>query len=173
MSFKLSGLYKNQTSGSIKNRRHVFVVICFMTLCAKFQVIGSANGVHKDSLVPTNHPESCFEKSGFYKKEAKNYRIRAARIVTNSSFDAVSRPFVGSLGWQTVRERIYQDSQSMVYDSIYVLAPRCMSNLFARNPAGSSCSLLNTKTDLRFPRKHPQMGRIVFRIEVQYCGTAS
>ena len=42
-----------------------------MTLLAKFQAIWLARWVHKDFLVPTSTPESCFEKSGFYQNAAK------------------------------------------------------------------------------------------------------
>ena len=37
-----------------------------MTLCTKFQAISLTRWVHKDFLVRTSTPESCFEKSGFY-----------------------------------------------------------------------------------------------------------
>ena len=69
---------------------------------------------------------------------------RAARIVTNSSFDASSRPLIESLGWKTVRELVDQDSRLMVYKSINGLAPQYMSNLFTRNSACSSRNLRNT-----------------------------
>ena len=44
---------------------------CLVTLLAKFQAIWLARWVHKDFLVPTSTPESCFEKSGFYQNETK------------------------------------------------------------------------------------------------------
>ena len=42
---------------------------------------------------------------------------RAARIVTNSSFDSPSRPLIVSLGWKTIRELVDEESRSMVYKS--------------------------------------------------------
>ena len=87
---------------------------------------------------------------------------RAARIVTNSSFDAPSRPLIESLGWKTVRELIDQDSRLMVYKSINGLAPQYMSNLFTRNSTRSSRNLRNTKTDLKLPKKTTANGQKCF-----------
>ena len=69
---------------------------------------------------------------------------RAAKVVTNSSFDAPSRPLIRSFGWKTVRELVDQDSRLMVYKSMNGLAPRYKSNLFTRISASSSCSRRNT-----------------------------
>ena len=49
---------------------------------------------------------------------------RGARIVTNSSFDAPSRPVIGNLGWKTVRELVDQESRLMVYKSLSMSLPR-------------------------------------------------
>ena len=87
---------------------------------------------------------------------------RAARIITNSNFDAPSRPLIGSLGWKTIRELIDQDSRSMVYKSINGLAPQYMRNLFTRNSACNSRSLRNTATDLRLPKKTSANGQKCF-----------
>ena len=62
---------------------------------------------------------------------------RAARIVTNSSFDSPSRPLIVSLGWKTIRELVDEESRSMVYKSLNGLAPQYMRNLLTRN---SSCN---------------------------------
>ena len=87
---------------------------------------------------------------------------RAARIVTNSRFDAPSRPLIESLGWKTVRDLVDQDSRLMVYKSINGLASQYMSNLFTRNSACSSRNLRNTKTDLRLPKKTSANGQKCF-----------
>ena len=87
---------------------------------------------------------------------------RATRIVTNSSFDAPSRPLIKSLGWKTVRKLVHQDSRLMVYKSINGLAPQYMSDLFTRNSACSSRNLRNTKTDWRLPRKTSANGQKCF-----------
>ena len=87
---------------------------------------------------------------------------RAARIVTNNSFDAPSKPLIESLGWKTVRELVNQDSRLMVYKCIQGLVPQYMSYLFTKNSASGSRSLRNTKTDLRLPQKTSANGQKCF-----------
>ena len=41
-------------------------------------------------------------------------QIRAARIVTNSSYDSPSGPLIGSLGWKTIHELFNEESRSVV-----------------------------------------------------------
>ena len=48
---------------------------------------------------------------------------RAARIITNSSFDASSKPLIQKLGWKTVNDMIKQENRTMVYKSINNKAP--------------------------------------------------
>ena len=87
---------------------------------------------------------------------------RAARIVTNSSFDSPSRPLIVSLGWKTIRELVDEESRSMVYKSLNELAPQYMRNLFTRNSACNSRSLRNSATDLRLPMKTSANGQKCF-----------
>ena len=87
---------------------------------------------------------------------------RAARIVTNSSFDSPSRPLIVSLGWKTIRELVDEESRSMVYKSLNGLAPQYMRNLFTRNSAFNSRSLRNSATDLRLPMKTSGNGQKCF-----------
>ena len=62
---------------------------------------------------------------------------RAARIVTNSSFDAPSRPLITRLSWKTIEQLISYESKTMVFKSLNELAPQCQSSIFKRN---SLCS---------------------------------
>ena len=78
---------------------------------------------------------------------------RAARIVTNSSYDAPSRPLIEGLGWKTIQELIQNESETMVFKSLNGLAPQYLCNLFTKNSECSSRSLRNTETDLRLPMK--------------------
>ena len=87
---------------------------------------------------------------------------RAARIITNSSFDSPSRPLIVGLGWKTVRELVDEESKSMVYKSLNGLAPQYMRNLFIRNSACNSRCLRNTATDLRLPMKTSANGQECF-----------
>ena len=58
----------------------------------------------------------------------------AARIMTNSSFDALNRPLIEVLGWETVDELITGESETMVLKSLNKLAPQYLcDDCFARN----------------------------------------
>ncbi len=87
---------------------------------------------------------------------------RAARIVTNSSFDAPSGPLIEILGWKTIVELIHIESKTMVFKSLNELAPQYMESLFERNWQFSSRSLRNTETDLRIPKKISTNGQRCF-----------
>ena len=84
---------------------------------------------------------------------------RAARIITNSSFDTPSRPLITELGWKTVEELIGNESTTMVFKSLNDLAPQYLCNLFTKNSACSSRILRNTETDLRLPKKRSANGQ--------------
>ena len=94
--------------------------------------------------------------------QLKKLQNRAARIVTNSSFDSPSRPLIVNLGWKTIRELVDEESRSMVYKSLNGLAPQYMRNLFTRNSACNSRSLRNSATDLRLPMKTSANGQKCF-----------
>ena len=87
---------------------------------------------------------------------------RAARIVTNSSFDAPSRPLIQGLGWKTVNELIDGETKTMVFKSLNKLAPQYLCDLFTRNSLCSSYSLRNTGTDLRLSKKRSSNGQRCF-----------
>ena len=87
---------------------------------------------------------------------------RAARIITNSSFDTPSRPLIAELGWQTIEELIGSESKTMVFKALNDLAPQYLCNLFTKNSACSSRSLRNTETDLRLPKKNSANGQKCF-----------
>ena len=78
---------------------------------------------------------------------------RAARITTNSSFYAPSRPLIEGMGWKTVDEMITGESKTMVIKSLNKLAPQYLCDLFTTNSLCSSQSLRNTGTDQRLPKK--------------------
>ena len=87
---------------------------------------------------------------------------RAARIVTNGSFDSPGRPLIVSLGWKTIRELVDEESRSMVYKSLNGLAPQYVRNIFTSNSACNSRSLRNMGTDLRMPMKTSANGQKCF-----------
>ena len=87
---------------------------------------------------------------------------RAARIITNSSFDTPSRPLTAELGWKTIEELIGYETKTMVFKSLNDLAPQYLCNLFTKNSVCSSRSLRNTDTDLRLPKKSSANGQKCF-----------
>ena len=87
---------------------------------------------------------------------------RAARIITNSSFDTPSRPLITELGWMAVEELIGIESKTMVFKSLNDLAPQYLCNLFIKNSACSSRILRNTETDLRLLKKRSANGQKCF-----------
>ena len=97
---------------------------------------------------------------------------RAARIITNSSFDTLSRPFIVELGWKTIEELIGNESKTMVFKSLNDLAPQYLCNLFTKNSACSSRNLRNIETDLRLPKKNSANGQKCFLSEELNYGIA-
>ena len=87
---------------------------------------------------------------------------RAARIVTNSSYDASSLPLIGSLGWLTVKEMIEFETATTVCKSLHGLAPEYMQVMFKKLSENISRSLRNTNTDLRIPRFATSYGQRIF-----------
>ena len=87
---------------------------------------------------------------------------RAARIITNSSFDAPGGSLIEDMGWKTIDELITCESKTMVFKSLNQLAPEYLCGLFTRNSLCSSYSLRNTGTDLRLPKKRSSNGQRCF-----------
>ena len=87
---------------------------------------------------------------------------RAARIVTNSSFETPSRPLIEGLGWKTIQQLISNESETMVFKSLNELAPQYLCGLFTRNSQCSARTLRNTDTDVRLPKKKSANGQKCF-----------
>ena len=76
----------------------------------------------------------------------------AARIVTNSSYDAPAANLIKELKWPTVHDMIKQEMATIVFKSISGLAPTCLSTLFTRNSTLDIINLRNCEIDLLAPR---------------------
>ena len=87
---------------------------------------------------------------------------RAARIVTNSSFDTPSNKLLEKLGWKTINELIDIESKTMVFKSLNELAPPYLRSLFRKNSQSTSYRLRNTSTDLRLPKIGTENGKKSF-----------
>ena len=76
---------------------------------------------------------------------------RAARIVTNSPYNASALPIIKKLGWQTVNDLIVKETLKMVYKCTNDEAPSYLACLFDRLSETSTRELRNTETDLHVP----------------------
>ena len=94
--------------------------------------------------------------------QLQKLQIRAARIVTGSSFDTPSRPLIERLGWKTIEQLISYESKIVVFKSLNELAPQYLSSLFKRNSQCSTRCLRNTETYLRVPKKTSVNGQKCF-----------
>ena len=87
---------------------------------------------------------------------------RAARIATNSPYDAPSQPLLEKLGWQPIKALIKLEIAMMVYRSMNNEAPSYLTSLFERLPKNTVRELRNTKTDLKMPRLKTSSGQKCF-----------
>ena len=87
---------------------------------------------------------------------------RAARIVTDSSYDASTAILIKKLKWPTVHDMIKQETATIVFKSISGLAPTYLSTLFTRNSTRETVNLRNSETDLLTPRMKTSNGQEAF-----------
>ena len=77
----------------------------------------------------------------------------AARIVTDSSFDARGQPLSKRLGWEALDELIANECNIMIFKSLHELAPKYTCDRFSKTSQLTSRNLRNAATDLRLPKK--------------------
>ena len=87
---------------------------------------------------------------------------RAAKLITNSPFDASPLPVIRALGWSTVREIIDLESARIVYKSLNGDAPSFMSDMFTKVNVSTTRSLRNSDYDLRVPFLRTTTGQRCF-----------
>ena len=87
---------------------------------------------------------------------------RAARIVTNSPYNASALPVLRKLGWQTVNDLIVEETLKMVFKCTNDKAPSYLACLFRRLSETSIRVLRNTETDLRVPFLRTTCGQKCF-----------
>ena len=56
---------------------------------------------------------------------------RAARIVTNSAYDAHSEPLIQKLGWPTIKQLIESETAKVVYKALHNEAPIPLFKMFS------------------------------------------
>ena len=87
---------------------------------------------------------------------------RAAKLITNSPFDASPLPVIRALGLSTVREIIDFESARIVYKSQNGDAPSYMSDMFTTVNVFTTWSLRNSDYNLRFPFLRTTTGQRCF-----------
>ena len=83
----------------------------------------------------------------------QNVQNKAARIVTNSPFDASAASLLQRLAWPYVHKLINKETGSMVYRSLNSFAPQYPNDLFMRLSEVHPRALRNSKTNLSTARK--------------------
>ena len=71
----------------------------------------------------------------------QNLQNRAARIVTNSSYDTPLEALIKELKWQTKKEMIRCETATIVFNSFSNLAHKSLSHLFIRNSDRNTINL--------------------------------
>ena len=87
---------------------------------------------------------------------------RAARIVTNSTYDAPANALMQKLKRPNVAEIIKQETATIVYKSLIGLAPTYLSNIFSKNSSRGIFKLINSETDSRIPLFKTSNGQKLF-----------
>ena len=76
---------------------------------------------------------------------------RAARIVTDSPYDAHSELLIQKLGWLTINQLIDTETVKIVYKALRNEAPKHLKELFHRLSDIQNRELHNSKTNLHLP----------------------
>ena len=89
---------------------------------------------------------SCGESRKLILQKLQN---RAARIVTNSSYDAPADTLIQRLNWPDIAEIIKRETATIVYKSLNGLVPTYLSDIFLKNSSRGTVKLRNSEYDLR------------------------
>ena len=95
---------------------------------------------------------------------------RAARIVTNSHYDAPRKPLFHKIGWKSIEELLADETKLMVFKSLNDLGPKYMYNMFTKNSHFTKRNLRHSTTYLRLPLRKSTVGQKSF---LYRCGIAS
>ena len=71
---------------------------------------------------------------------------RAARITTNSPYDASAAPLLQNLGWPSIKDLIRKETATLTYKALNSLAPQYLGELFSKCSEGSDRILRSTET---------------------------
>ena len=87
---------------------------------------------------------------------------RAARITTNSPYDASAVPLLKNLGWPSIRDLIRKETVSLTYKALNSLAPQYLGELFTKCSERSDRNLRSTETNLQIPLLRTSTGQKAF-----------
>ena len=87
---------------------------------------------------------------------------RAARIATNSRYDAPSKPLLHKLGWKSIEERIGDETKLKVFKSLNYVGPKYMYKMLIKSSPFTERNLRHTTTDLRRPLRKSTVGQESF-----------
>ena len=87
---------------------------------------------------------------------------QAARMATNSRYDAPSKPLIQELSWLTIEKLIKPETVKVVYKALHTEAPHYMEELFIKLSDTQSRELCNSLTDLYIPHLRTSLGKQSF-----------
>ena len=82
--------------------------------------------------------------------------------MTNSSYDAPTKPLLRKLEWKFIEELISDETKLTVLKSLNDLGPKYMYKMFTKNSHLTERNLRNTTTDLRLPWRKSTVGQKSF-----------
>ena len=75
----------------------------------------------------------------------------AARIVTNSPYDAPAAPLLQSLGWLSIKDLLKKETAMFTYRSLNSLAHQYLPELFTKCSKSNGLNLCSSETNLQIP----------------------
>ena len=91
---------------------------------------------------------------------------RAARVATDSCFDAPSEPLIQELGCITIERLIELETIKVAYKAVHNHIPSHMKEAFLKLSDTQSKELRNSSTDLYIPRLKTSKGQKSFGVRV-------
>ena len=95
-------------------------------------------------------------------QKVQKLQNRAARIVTNSPYDASALPLIKQLGWLNIQQMIEFETTKIVHKTLHNEVPEYLQGLFTRVSDKCVRELRNSKLDLNLPLMKTSFGQKSF-----------
>ena len=95
-------------------------------------------------------------------QKVQKLQNRAARIVTNSPYDASALPLIKQLGWLNIQQMIEFETTKIVHKTLHNEVPEYLQGLFTRVSDKCVRELRNSKLDLNLPLLKTSFGQKSF-----------